>query len=237
MVIIPAHNEECNIKKVFDGLEENKIAEFADILVIDDASSDGTGRVTEERGYRLMVNRRRLGYGGTLQRGYRYAAAENYRYVVQMDADGQHDPCTIPHIYDRLRDGDTPDIVLASRFLKGSSDFPVSFLKKAAYAMFRAVIYMTAGRKIADPTTGFQGLNRRAFIFYSEEGHYDKYPDANMVIQMLLLGFQIVEIPAVMHVRTDGKSMHHGIHAISYMLRMFCSIGVILVRIKILKNL
>lgn len=236
LVIIPAHNEERNIRKVFDRLERNKTAEFADILVIDDASFDGTGKAAEERGYTLLTNRRRLGYGRTLQQGYRYALAGDYRYVIQMDADGQHDPCNIPRIYERLREKDIPDIVLASRFLEGSSDFPVSVPKKAAYAIFRAVIRAVTGRKIADPTTGLQGLGRRAFAYYAEEGHYDKYPDANMVIQMLLLGFRIVEMPAVMHVRTDGRSMHHGLGAVLYMIRMFCSIIIVIFRVKILKN-
>ena len=55
------------------------------------------------------------------------------------------------------------------------------------------------------------GLNRRAFLYYSKYKHFDdKYPDANMIIQMQLLGFRIDEIPAVMHARSCGTSMHSG---------------------------
>ena len=59
---------------------------------------------------------------------------------------------------------------------------------------------IAAGRKIADPTTGLQGLSRKAVMYYSKYNHFDdKYPDTNMIMQMLLLKFKIVEVPAVMH--------------------------------------
>lgn len=240
LVIIPAHNEAENIQKVFDSLERDEIAAFADIVVIDDASVDGTGEAVKRRGYRLIENSSRLGYGKTLQQGYVFASSRDYRYVIHMDADGQHDTCNIPGIYRRLlekdRDGRQPDIVMASRYMEGSSPFPVSLWRKGAYALFRMVIRAVTGRWIADPTTGLQGLSQRTFRYYMERGHYDKYPDANIVIQMLLLGFHIVEIPAVMHIRTDGKSMHHGLKALWYMVHMCCSIVGVVFRVKVLKN-
>ncbi len=239
LVIIPAHNEAENIQKVFDSLERDEIAAFADIVVIDDASVDGTGEVVKRRGYRLITNCRRLGYGGALQHGYRYAEEYGYSYVIQMDADGQHDSCNIAGIYRKLQekdpDDELPDIVLASRYMEGSTPFPVSVWKRMAYALFRFLIYRITGRKIADPTTGLQGLNRRTFRYYAKDGNYHRFPDANIIIQMLLLGCRIVEIPAVMHVRTDGRSMHHGIHAAWYMLRMMGSILRVVFRIKVLK--
>lgn len=239
LIIIPAYNEEKNIRKVFDQLELNEIARTGDILVINDGSSDSTKEVVKERGYSQITNHSRPGYGNALQQGYRYAVRKNYRFVIQMDADGQHDACNIVPIYKKLKaagvGGNGPDIVLASRFMEGSSDFPVSIFKKAAYEWFRFLIRLFTGRRIADPTTGLQGLSRPAFSYYSQDGHYDKYPDANMVIQMLLLGFGLVEIPAVMHARKDGRSMHHGWKAVWYMFRMCLSIGRVVFRIKVLK--
>lgn len=239
LIVIPAYNEEKNIQRVFDQLEQNNIAQIGDILIINDASSDSTGEIVSRRGYRQIRNHNRPGYGNALQLGYRYALRKGYRFVIQMDADAQHDACNIRPIYQRLQEMDAdekyPDIVMASRFMEGSSYFPVSLPKRAAYAWFRFLIRLTTGRRIADPTTGLQGLGRRAFCYYAQDGHYDKYPDANMVIQMLLLGYRLVEIPAVMHVRTDGRSMHHGWNAVWYMFRMFCSIIRVVFRIKVLK--
>lgn len=241
LVIIPAYNEEENIQDVLKQLKKQRIEELADVLVIDDASEDSTARVVQGEHYLMIRNIYRLGYGNALRVGYQYAVKENYRYVIQMDADGQHDVCNIPVIYKRLletdADGHYPDIVLASRFMKGSSDFPVSLLKKIAYAWFRILVYAAAGNKIADPTTGLQGLSRKAFSYYSDFRHFDdKYPDANMIIQMLLLKFFVVEIPAVMHARAGGQSMHKGFSAFWYMCRMFFDIPATIFRIKVLKE-
>lgn len=68
------------------------------------------------------------------------------------------------------------------------------------------MIKMTTGRHICDPTTGLQGLSRKAFLYYSKYKHFDdKYPDANMIIQMLLLGFKVEEIPASHAQQADGS--------------------------------
>ena len=240
LIIIPAYNEEKNIGTVLDQLEQPEIREIADILVMNDASSDSTNWVVKERGHTLVTHVFNLGYGSALQLGYKYAIRRKYRYVIQMDADGQHDVCNIPKIYERLKHADAqgryPDIVLCSRFMKGSSDYPVSFLREAAYKLFRFLIRINTGKKLADPTTGLQGLSWRAVLYYSKYKHFDdKYPDANMIIQMLLLGFQVEEIPAVMHVRKSGKSMHSGLKPIVYMFRMVFSILAVVVRIRILK--
>ena len=80
-----------------------------------------------------------------------------------------------------------------------------------------------------------QGLSRRAVLYYSKYNHFDdKYPDANMIIQMLLLGFRVKEIPAVMYNRNYGVSIHAGIEPFFYMIRMFFSILAVIFRIKFL---
>lgn len=241
LVIMPAYNEEKNIPKVIKQLKEHQIDKIADILVIDDASEDSTGQIVKKEPYILIRNICRLGYGNSLRVGYQYAMRRNYRYVIQMDSDGQHDACNIPVIYRRLlerdADGRYPDLVLASRFMEGSSDFSVSILKRAAYAWFRFLVRAISGRKIADPTTGLQGLSRKAFCYYSDFRHYDdKYPDANIILQMLLLDFCVAEIPAVMHARTGGRSMHKGAAVFWYMCRMFFEIPAVVFRIKVLKK-
>ena len=87
-----------------------------------------------------------------------------------------------------------------------------------------------------DPTTGLQGLSWRTVLFYSKYNNFDdRYPDANMIMQMLLLGFRVREIPAIMHARTEGESMHSGLKPIIYMFRMTISIIAVWIREKILK--
>lgn len=241
LIIMPAYNEAKSIEQVLKNLEQPDIAEIADVLVMNDASSDDTNWIVKEHEHKLVTHVFNLGYGSALQLGYKFAIRRKYRYVIQMDADGQHDVCNIKKIYERLKqedeNGKCPDIVLGSRFMEGSTEFPVSAAKKFAVALFRKMIYWGSGRKILDPTTGLQGLSRRAVLFYSQYNHFDdKYPDANMIMQMLLLGFRVEEIPAVMHVRTEGESMHSGLKPIIYMLRMFLSILAVQFRIKVLKE-
>ena len=240
LVIIPAYNEAANIGKVLDQLEKPEISDIADILVMNDASVDSTNWLVKARGHAVVTHVFNLGYGSGIQLGYKYAVRRGYKYVIQMDADGQHDVCNIPLIYNRLRqkdeDGRYPDIVLGSRFMEGSGDYKVSFAKRLAFKLFRFMMKVASGREFADPTTGLQGLSRKAMLYYSQYNHFDdKYPDTNMIMQMVLLKFKVVEMPAVMHLRTSGVSMHSGLKPIWYMLRMFFSVLAVIFRCKVLK--
>lgn len=240
LIIIPAYNESENILKVLGQLEALGIGNAADILVINDASTDGMNWLVKEKNYPMVTQLYNMGYGCALQTGYKFAVRREYKYVIQMDGDGQHDATNIPRIYDALKtpcdNGEYPDIVLCSRFRKDSAPFPTSVPKKIVYKLFRRIIKSLTGKKIADPTTGLQGLSRKAFLYYSQYNHFDdQYPDANMLILMLLLGFNVVEIPAVMHPRTAGKSIHSGLKPFWYMFRVLYSILIILIQVKILK--
>ncbi len=238
LIIIPAYNEEENIGPLLERLHQTQTAAQADILVIDDASTDRTAQIARDMGCAVVTNLYNLGYGSGLQIGYKYAVKHNYDFVIQMDADGQHDACNVDLLYRKLleRDdaGNRLDIVLGSRFLKDSVTYRVSLPRRIGGRVFRFLILLGAGRRITDPTTGLQGLSRRAFSFYAGFNRFDdQYPDANMLMQMLLLGFRVEEIPAVMHPRTEGVSMHSGLRPVLYMFRMTFSIIAAWVRVRL----
>lgn len=238
LIIMPAYNEGKNIGALLDRLGQPDIEAIADLLVMNDASGDNTEEIVRGRNHPVVTHVYNLGYGSGLQVGYKYAVEKGYDYVIQMDADGQHDPCNIQKIYECLHtadeDGRCPDIVLGSRFVEGSVGYPTSLIKKIAYTLFRILIRLGTGKRIMDPTTGLQGLNRRTFTYYAGYNHFDdQYPDANMIMQMLLLGFKVKEIPALMHVRTEGVSMHSGLKPVKYMFRMMFSIIAVWIRIKL----
>ena len=240
LIIMPAHNEEKNLPGLLARMEEADVSRMADILIINDASTDSTPRIIKEWGCRMVTNVFCLGYGGAIQVGYKYAVREGYQYVIQMDSDGQHDPGNIPAVYEQLlyrdEEGRGPDIVLGSRYLEGSGSFPLSPAKRLAHRMFRRLIHLVTGQVVTDPTSGLQGLSRRAFSRYAQYDNFDTtYPDANMILQMLLLGFRLVEIPALMHPRTAGVSIHSGLKPLWYMIRMLYSTLAITFRIKFLK--
>lgn len=241
LIIIPAYNEEKNIEPLLEQLTEPEISSLADVLVVNDASTDGTKEIVKKHGLAVVSHVYNLGYGSGLQSGYKYAVRRGYRYVIQMDADGQHDACNVSVLYKALISGDNggnmPDIVIGSRFMEGSSPYKISAVKKFAISMFKWMIYMGTGKRYTDPTSGLQGLSRRAVEYYARYGNFDdRYPDANMIMQMTLLGFRLLEVPAVMHYRKEGVSMHSGLKPMVYMFRMFFSILAILIRIKILKT-
>ena len=237
LVIIPAYNEEKAIGDVRSGIIANGYLQLVDVLVINDASSDGTADVVKSfEQVNLITHVFNLGYGSSLQTGYRYALQHGYKFVLQMDADGQHDVCNIKILIDALNSPDEngiyPDIVIGSRFAPGSKSFAISGLKKLSICFFRLLIKITTKRRILDPTSGLQGLNRKAFSYYSVFRNFDNdYPDANMIIQMLMMEYEIAEVPSIMHERVTGKSMHAGIiKPLLYMLMMPLNIFAVYMR-------
>jgi len=229
LVIIPAYNEQENIGRVLGAIRS--LGADLDIVVVNDGSKDKTESVVRDSGEKVISLPFNLGYGGALQTGFKYAAAMEYNYIVQFDADGQHDPEDILLILEQLYKGDT-DIVIGSRFM-GRGAFRAGFMKKTAIIIFRTIIRIATGVKITDPTSGLQGLTARVFKFYAGMGNFpEDFPDADTIIMMILSGCRIKEIPANIRYRAAGKSMHAGLKTIVYFVKMMLSIFVVLMREK-----
>ncbi|MGB8452025.1 MAG: glycosyltransferase family 2 protein [Anaerocolumna sp.] len=238
LIIIPAYNEELTIGHLLDSILKNGYGEYADILVINDKSKDNTARVVANYGspVTLISHIFNMGYGASLKTGYVYATKNKYQYVIQMDADGQHAVDNIHNLYERMKRNNSPDIIIGSRFVEGSISFKISSIKKVAIRFFRLLIKVFTKKKITDPTSGLQGLNRTAFSYYAGFMNFDpRYPDANMIIKMLLLGYKIEEIPSVMYERTSGESIHSGLKPILYMILMMLSTLTVILQYKFLK--
>ena len=218
LLVLPAYNEAENIGWVLDSLRDAGVTEYVDVLVVDDGSSDDTGRIAKRRGFEVVTQVYNMGYGAALQTAYKYATDKGYSYLIQMDADGQHDIANIDVMLAKLKrpsdseDGPAPVIVIGSRFLKGAESFPTSPVKKPIIAMFRGIVRAVTGTKITDPTSGLWGINRRTFRYLAVRDNFDiKYSDVNMILQMLMLGYRVEETPAIMHERIAGTSMHSGV--------------------------
>ena len=238
LVILPAFNEAACIGDFLDKLTKAKIQDFADVLVVNDGSTDDTSLIVKAKGYGIITHVYNLGYGCALQTGYKYAVRNEYRYVVQLDSDGQHDVENIRNIVDALKDEEThADIVIGSRFFAESRSFYISPIKMFAIKMFRTLIKNSANQVVLDPTSGLQGLNKEAFLYYSFYNNFDSaYPDANMIIQVSLNDFKIREIPAIMHTRETGKSMHSGLKPIIYIIKMLMNVMIVIMREKYFKK-
>ena len=227
LFVIPAYNEEENIAKVLK--EIKKDASFADVLVINDCSKDNTKKIVEQNGVKCITGIFNLKYAIAVQTGIKYAYMNNYDYVIQFDADGQHIAKEAIKLLEEIKRSDS-DIVIGSRYLKDTG-YPCPFFRKVGTKFFASIIKLICKKKIADPLSGFQCLNRKVIERYSQMGNYPEFPDANLVIEMLILGYKIEEIPVKMRLRENGESMHGGIiKPIKYMINMLYTIVFIIIQ-------
>lgn len=236
IIIIPTYNEEKAIGKLLEDILSVGADEYADILILNDRSLDRTAEVVAGYGDRVILLNHicNLGYGAALKTGYFYAVKHQYKYVIQLDGDGQHAVENIWPLYCEIRGADAPDIVIGSRFLSGSVSFPISRHKKLAIRFFSLLIKLFTRNTISDPTSGLQALSRRAFTYYTGYMNFDpKYPDANMLMKMILLGYKTREIPSIMYARTSGMSIHSGLKPVIYMFLMLLSTLTVILRYKV----
>ena len=168
-------------------------------------------------------------YAWAVQTGIKYAYQNDYDYVIQMDADGQHIAKEAEKLYKEMLKGEA-DIIIGSRYLVDTG-YPCPFFRKIGTKFFSGLIRIFTHKKIADPLSGFQCLNKDVIKLYSGCGNYPEYPDANLVIDMLLQGYKIKEVPVKMRLRESGESMHSGIiKPIKYMIRQFYECIVLVVK-------
>jgi glycosyltransferase involved in cell wall biosynthesis len=225
-LIIPAFNEEENIASVIEGVQKNS---EADIIVIDDGSADLTVERATKAGALVVRHPFNMGYGTTLQTGYKYAVKKKYDFLVQMDGDGQHDPKYIPALFREVEAGRC-DLAIGSRFL-GEGDYPLGVLKWIGIHILRLATRFFIREKITDPTSGYQCLKRDVFEVFTNDLFPCDYPDANMIILLHWMAFQIKEIPVAMRPNGEGRSMHEGIFKVTYyFFKMFLSFVIALIR-------
>lgn len=228
LFVIPAYNESENIEKVLK--EIKKDVNYADILVVNDCSTDNTAEIVKNNKIKCISNIFNLKYAMAVQTGIKYACENGYDYVIQFDADGQHIAKEAEKLYKYSKSNDC-DIVIGSRYLEDVG-YPCPLFRRIGTRIFEFIIKIFCHQKIADPLSGFQCLNRKVIERYSKMGNYPEYPDANLIIEMLLNGYKIQEVPTKMRLREAGESMHGGIiKPIKYMINMFYTIIFILITV------
>lgn len=225
IIIIPAFNEAKNVGVVIKEIKRN--SSDMPILVVDDGSTDNTAFFAKEAGAIVVSLPSNLGYGAALQTGFKYAVKHKYDYLIYMDADGQHDPNSIPALLSEIQNNQN-DIVIGSRFL-GDSNYTAPALRRMGIAIFRVITSLVIKKNITDPTSGFRAINRRVCEFYSNMYPSD-FPDADVIITSYFAGFKIKEIPVKMYPKSIEKSMHSGLKPFYYIFKMSLSLFVIFMR-------
>ena len=224
-IIIPAYNEAGRITSTIAGIRKSS---DADIIVVNDGSDDNTAEESKATGAIVLSLPFNLGYGAALQTGYKYALDKGYEFVVQMDADGQHDPAYILPLVTEVRLG-SADVAIGSRFL-GEGDYRPTTIKKIGMIFFRMIASYITGQKITDPTSGFQALNQKAMNFYASDAYPVDFPDADVLVMLHRKGISFKEIPVRMNHSTKKKTMHSGFVPLYYLFKMVLSIFVTMLR-------
>ena len=216
LVIIPAYNEEMNIRSVIRGLREH--AGEWDVLVVDDGSTDGTGEVCREMGIDLVRHPVNLGLAEAVRTGIRAAISRGYSYVMQFDGDGQHDASAIGRLLTTARETGA-DIVIGSRYLQGDDGPPG---KRAGRRLISLCMQVVCGQRIADPTSGMRLMNRRVMERFALSGFY--LPEPDTLTYLIRKGFRVLEVPVAMNERLYGKSYLTLPESLRYCFRMMTSI-------------
>lgn len=209
LVIIPTYNERENLPRLLPMvLSQDPRLE---VLIVDDASPDGTGEVANElasENERIHVLHRagKLGLGTAYLAGFKYGIEHGYDWMFEFDADFSHDPAHLPEFIKALADH---DIVLGARYLEGRVtviNWPIARLLLSYFANVYA--RLVTGLPVWDSTSGYKGFRREALTGISlhkveSEGYAFQI---EVSFRAWRKGFRIGEIPIVFADRTLGES-------------------------------
>jgi glycosyltransferase involved in cell wall biosynthesis len=234
LLVIPAFDEEEALPQTLARLEG--LPEGFEVLVVNDGSGDRTGEVARRAalGHRLPVHVVALpansGIGAAVQTGYLFGARRGgYRYIIQFDADGQHDAAYVAALV-RECEARRLDLCIGSRFLDGGGrGFRSSFTRRLGIRFFCGLIGLLAGARVTDPTSGFRCAGPRAWRGFAER-YPDDYPEPEALFWCLRHRLRVGEVPVRMHERQGGVSSIRYFKTIYYMLKV--SLAILLDRVR-----
>ncbi len=218
LVVIPAFNE----AKCIAGVVQNAIDNgFTNVLVVNDGSGDGTADAARAAGAQVLTLPFNLGIGGAVQAGFRFAAQNDYDYVIRLDGDGQHHAEDAAKLLLIVRQGQA-DVVIGSRFLPGQHTYKAPLSREIGIRWFALLISMLTHKPAYDTTSGMQALNRHAFSLLAFNYPQD-YPEVEARVLLYKAKMRILEVPVAMHPRVAGLSSITLIKAIYYVIKVSLS--------------
>ena len=211
LVIIPTYNEIENISNIIDAVME--LPDGFDLLVIDDASPDGTQDAVRKKieQYPGRVHMRcrsgKLGLGTAYILGFRWALARDYQFVIEMDADFSHNPKDLPKLYHECKDNGA-DMAIGSRYVSGVNvvNWPMGRVLMSYFAS--VYVRLITGMKLRDATAGFVCYRRRVLEQIQLENiKFKGYAfQIEMKFKTFFRKFKIAEVPIVFVNRQLGTS-------------------------------
>ncbi len=214
LIAIPAWNEAGSIATVVASVQEHR--PDADILVVNDGSTDLTAKEAQEAGARVISLPFNVGVGGAMRTAFLYAQREGYQALVQVDADGQHDPADLDRLLEGLKDA---DIVVGTRFHPESMYFVGGPRRWAMVLLSKALSWMNKGT-ISDPTSGFRSAGPKAIELFAIEYPADYLGDTVGSLSIAIRqGLVIHEAPVTMYFRQVGRPSKNALWSALYLGR------------------
>ncbi len=212
-IVIPTYNEKDTLPILIDKLttEVKKIAEKFSIIIMDDSSPDGTGRIAEDlnkkyQNITVIQRPSKLGLGSAYKQGFQIALDRfDPDYVVQMDADHSHDPKEISLMANKIKDH---DYVIASRHLPGSIVIGWGVGRKLLHSLAGKLARGCAKLELTDPTSGFRMFKKSVLkaINFSEIKSEGFAFQVELLCYLRKKGLHGIEIPTRFVNREIGKS-------------------------------
>ena len=206
LVFIPAWNEEASIASVI--ADVRKAIPAADVLVVDDGSTDATAERARAAGGLVASLPFNQGLGAALQTGYLYSLRSGYDACAHLDADGQHPAEEVARLLGEVT-ADRADLVIGSRYHEGavaaSGDYKPTISRRIGTSVFRFFLTLATRQRFTDTTSGMRAANRRVMALFSV--HYS--PDFAEIESLQLAvrqGLRVEELPVRMLERVGGSS-------------------------------
>ncbi|HYM56476.1 MAG TPA: glycosyltransferase family 2 protein [Solirubrobacteraceae bacterium] len=223
---MPAYNEAATVAGVVARLHE-AVPQF-DVVVIDDGSTDDTSERARATGATVLRLPFNLGIGGAVQAGLAYGEENDYDFVAQVDADGQHDPGELHRLLAAIEEDPSTDMVCGSRFLV-DMQYPAPVSRRTGIHIFAFLLSRIVGQRVSDPTSGFRLYNRRAVSLFARDYPHD-YPEVEAVLMLHNHRLRMREIPVRMFERGGGKSSLSSGKSAYYMIKVLLALLVGLMR-------
>ncbi len=226
LIVMPAFNEAATIREVLSSIREAN-GPF-DVIVVDDGSTDGTAVSARDAGARVLRLPFNLGIGGAVQAGFKYALDNGYEQLIQVDADGQHEPREVCKLLEVMRQDPQIDVVCGSRF-KTDTGYVAPISRRTGIHIFAFLLSRLVGQPVTDPTSGFRLYNRRAIELFAFDYPSD-YPEVEAVLMLHHHQLRMVETSVQMYQRGGGDSSIGSGKSAYYMVKVLLALLVGLAR-------
>ena len=217
LVFVPAWNEEESLPAVLTELQGGL---DADVLVVDDGSSDATAEVARSGGAEVLSFGANRGLPAAIAAGYDYALERGYAFCGRVDADGQHPVAELARLLDRVRSGEC-DVAVGSRFVSGDGyaayRYEATGARQLGHWVLRRLMRWRLERPMMDATSGMYAANSRALPLLAQ-AYEAGAPEVEGLIRLSEAGLKVDEVPVDMRERASGTSKLQGKKALMLVL-------------------